>query len=161
ESLLYRNNYNIKVHPVKAHLIDGDLNEAIANNHLNTLNNKHVFLESPDTEIPHNLYDYIFAIQLKNFIPVINFPERNSHFTSKNQRLLKLKDRGCVFHIDLLSLTGHFGQEAKGIANSLLQTSEVHFVSFQIKNLEIIKKSKGIRVSRKVASLLDEQLFIG
>jgi len=160
ENLLYRNNYHVQVNPIRVHAINQELNKKISSNNLNVLNSRHVFLENPISSIPVDIYEFIFAVQLKNLVPVINFPEKDTHFTSKSQRLLRLEDRGCVFHIDLLSLSGHNGQEAKKVACALLQNKQVQFVSFQIKALEEIKKNKGIRISRKIANLLDEQLFV-
>src|SRR5690606_11469453 len=116
--------------------------------------------ENPVAAVPVDLYDYVFEIQSKNLVPVINFPEKDPHFNSKSQRLLRLKDRGCAFHVDLLSLSGHHGQEAKTVANSLFLNNQVQFVSFELTSLAQIKKNNGIRIPRKIANLLDEQLFV-
>src|SRR5690606_28714790 len=113
ERLLHQNNYSLKVEPIQMHVIDEDLHESISNNKLSILNNKHVFLENPISSVPVDIYDFVFKIQIENLVPVINYPEKNPHFISKNQRLLRLEDRGCTFHIDLLSLSGHKGPEAK------------------------------------------------
>src|SRR5690606_7824111 len=102
----------------------------------------------------------VFEIQLKGLTPVFNFPGKDPQFISKNHRISRLEDRGCVFHIDLLSLSGANGPEAKKISCSLLQSNQVHFVSFPIQKLGEIKKNNGIRLPRKIADLLDEQLFV-
>lgn len=159
ENLLNNYDYHLKLNPLKVHWVD-DLSRLLAEDQLSVLNDKYIFLENSSLTSTGDIYDFVFEIQLRNLVPVFNLPGKDPKFILSNQRLSRLEDRGCVFHIDLLSLSGQNGQEAKKITCSLLEGRLVKFVSFPIQKLEEIRKGNGIRLSKKIADLLDEQLFV-
>lgn len=159
ETLLFRHHYNIKIRPVEIHDINGSLKERISNTCVSTLNDKYLFLDFKAHALPVDICNLLSAIEEKQLLPVLHFPEKNPHFDVKRQRLFQFKKCNCVFHIDLLSLSGFHGPRVKKVAYSLLQTNQVHFVSFQLHHLEQIRGDNGIKLSKKVADLLDEQLF--
>src|SRR5690606_26031784 len=109
----------------------------------------------------NDIFDCIFDLQLKSCDPVLVYPEKTLHLTAKYPRFSRLKDRGCQFQIDLLSLTGYNGVEAKKASSYLIENEMVRFVSFSIKDLDLINKYNGIRIPKKITKLLDHQLFVG
>lgn len=161
EATLFEHNHDVTIHTAKVYTVDEKLKGLIASGEYIKLNNKYVFLENPSSTFSSDIYDCIFDLQLKNHAPVLIYPEKNPYLTGKYPRIMRLKDRGCLFQIDLLSLTGYFGTEAKKLASRLVENRLVRFVSFNIKDLALIKRYNGIRIPKRTARHLDEQLFVG
>src|SRR5690606_37459970 len=161
EAALFEQKHDVTIHPAHVYIIDERLKGTITRDEFKRANNKYVFLANPRNIFSNDIFDCIFELQLKNCVPILSFPEKTAHLVTKYPRLTRLKERGCQFQIDLLSLTGYCGAEAKKASTYLLENQLVRFVSFGIKDLDLIKKYNGIRITKRIAKLLDQQLFVG
>lgn len=94
------------------------------------LNNKKPFLTLKDNLVlvefsmvtaPLELQDVLFEMQMQNYQPVIAHPERYVYLQNKRGFYDNLRDSGCLFQLNLLSLTGYYGREVKGLAEYLLK----------------------------------------
>ena len=83
---------------------------------------------------PLNLYEIIFQIQLNGYIPILAHPERYRFLHSNFKEYYRLKNAGCYFQINLLSLTGYYGQDILKISNKLLKERLVDYVGSDIHN---------------------------
>lgn len=83
-----------------------------------TLKDNLVLVEMSYFSPPINLYDILFQLQLKGYKPVLAHPERYVAYHKKTTEYYKLKKAGCLFQLNLLSLTPNYG-------NGVLKTAEV------------------------------------
>src|SRR6201999_3504375 len=63
-----------------------------------------------------NLKDVLFQLQLKGYQPVLAHPERYLYFGADKAWYDQLRDAGCVFQLNLLSLRGFYGKESQQLA---------------------------------------------
>lgn len=66
------------------------------------------------------LYDILSRIRAKGYHPVLAHPERYVYMSESNYR--KLKNMGVKFQLNIFSLVGLYGSEAKEKSTWLLQT---------------------------------------
>src|SRR5688572_4983731 len=69
-----------------------------------------VLVEFSMITAPMDLQQVLFEMQIQNYQPVIAHPERYIYLTQSKQFFDELKDAGCLFQLNLLSLTGYYGK---------------------------------------------------
>ena len=68
-----------------------------------------------------------FEIQTNGYIPILAHPERYRFLFSDMKKYYKLKDAGCNFQLNLLSLTGYYGNDVVKICDKLLDENLVEY----------------------------------
>lgn len=86
-----------------------------------TISANMVLVEFSMVNMPMDLQEVLFEMQLQNYQPVLAHPERYSFLLRKKEVFDELKNAGCLFQLNLLSLSGHYGEGIQQIAESLLK----------------------------------------
>ncbi|MCD7969522.1 MAG: hypothetical protein LUF87_04130 [Alistipes sp.] len=128
-NLLIRNNIGIKINFAAEYFIDMFFIEKLeAGEPLLTLKDNYLLVESSMRREPMFLYDVIFKLQNKGYRPVMAHPERYLYYGKNPDVFRKMKKAGCLLQLNLFSLSGHYGKEAKGIAEMLVKNGLYDFV---------------------------------
>ena len=118
----------------------------IDNNFEEMLFNKSDFLFIKDNTIlivfpivapPKNLQEIIYNLILNGIQPIIAHPERYLYLnTSKTNSInfIKLKDMGCEFQLNIMSLIGQYGNKVHDLAIQLLGLELYDYASTDIHN---------------------------
>lgn len=93
------------------------------------------------------LYETVFEMESDGYIPVLAHPERYGYFTMRDYE--KLKNRGCLFQMNLLSLSTSYGKQVKKMSNLLFNAGMYDFVGSDIHGLNMLEAIKGIRIPKK------------
>lgn len=116
--------------PFKAaaeYLIDDTFQKLLKEEELLTLKDKYVLVEMSYLSPPMQLYDVIFELQLAGYKPVLAHPERYMFYHFKQDEYSKLKRAGCLFQINLLSVTGYYGKPVFEVCKKLLDNNMIDF----------------------------------
>ena len=96
------------------------------------LKGKHVLVEMSYINAPIQLYSILFDLQVAGYIPVLAHPERYLFYHHNFDEYLKLKRSGCFFQLNLLSVTGYYGEGITKISEKLLQKGMYDFVGSDV-----------------------------
>lgn len=80
-----------------------------------------ILIEFSMVTAPMDLQEVIFEMQMQNYQPVLAHPERYTFLGRKKEVYDQLKDGGCFFQLNLLSLTGYYGEAVQELAEYLLK----------------------------------------
>ena len=80
-----------------------------------------VLVEFSMLTAPMDLKDVLFEMQMQNYQPVIAHPERYTYLNRKREFLDDLRNSGCLFQVNLLSLTGHYGSSVQDLAEYIIK----------------------------------------
>jgi tyrosine-protein phosphatase YwqE len=69
----------------------------------------------------HSLKDILFEMQMQNYQPIIAHPERYIYLERNKDFYEELKDIGCLFQLNLLSLGGYYGKAPQVLAEHLIK----------------------------------------
>src|SRR5690606_1425937 len=72
-----------------------------------------LLVETPYLHRPLNLESYIFNLRAVGYTPVLAHPERYHYLFNKPAEYERLKELGCLFQVNLLSLIGYYGKSEK------------------------------------------------
>tara|TARA_Y100001954_G_C15750657_1_gene573475 strand:+ start:335 stop:1081 length:747 start_codon:yes stop_codon:yes gene_type:complete len=117
------------------YMIDESLIEKADNKKLITIGDKYVLLEMSYLSEPINLNEILFQIQTNGYIPIIAHPERYRFWFEKFKKFIKLKDRGCLFQLNLLSSIGYYGKDIAKFCDKLLKNNMIDFTGTDIHNI--------------------------
>ncbi|MES2485459.1 MAG: CpsB/CapC family capsule biosynthesis tyrosine phosphatase [Bacteroidota bacterium] len=118
-------------HPFKAaaeYLMDDTFLNLIKTEPLLTLKDEYVLVEMSYINQPMQLYDCIYELQLAGYKPILAHPERYMFYHFKQEEYKKLKRAGCLFQLNLLSVTGYYGKPVLEVAQNLLNENMIDFV---------------------------------
>lgn len=118
-----------------------------------------VLVEMSFFAAPPKLYDYLFRLQTKGYRPLLAHPERYSFYHNDLKKYEELKDRGCLFQINLLSLKSHYGKSTQKIAEKLLKAGMVEFLGTDLHNTFHMEGLEELGKSRYLENLLTNTPF--
>ncbi len=113
-----------------------------------------VLVEFSFVNAPFNFKEKIFQLQIEGYQPVLAHPERYLYFN--NRVFDDLKQGGCLFAVNLLSLAGYYGKGPLDIAHYLIKKDYVDLLGSDVhheRHLEALRN--GQRMMDSVKLLLD------
>ena len=113
---------------------DEHLLDLLEKDELLPLPGKHLLFELPVVDPPHNLHDYIFAMQTRGYIPLLAHPERYVYAYRDRTFLKDMRGLGVKFQMNILSLSGAYGQGPSTLATDLLDKGWYDFAATDLHN---------------------------
>ncbi|RDC64996.1 tyrosine-protein phosphatase [Adhaeribacter pallidiroseus] len=116
----------------------------------------YVLIETSYINEPMRFQDIIFQIKSNGYKPVLAHPERYSYLYNRWEHLVEWHEKEVLFQINLNSLTGYYGPEAKRIAKKLLDHKLIDFVGTDAhseKQLRFLQKLPLSSVFKKLQEL--------
>ena len=149
---------DIKVHAAAEYMIDEQFSELLKANDILTLKDNFILVEMSYLAAPFNLFEVLFEIQLKGYKPILAHPERYHFYHTDFEKYYQLKRAGCLFQLNLLSLTPHYGKNVQKISFKLLQEGLYDFVgtdTHRTDHLETLKKIGSLKIKKSIHHLLE------
>ncbi|SEB70292.1 Tyrosine-protein phosphatase YwqE [Tenacibaculum sp. MAR_2009_124] len=155
--LIKRGYKNIQFRAAAEYMMDEKFVDRLANDDILTLKDNYILVEMSYFNAPFNLFDILFEIQLKGYKPVLAHPERYNFYHKDFQMYYKLKKAGCVFQLNLLSLTEQYGKGVQKITNKLLEEGLYDFVgtdTHHMNHLRLLNKIGEKKTIKKIETLI-------
>jgi len=152
----------IELHLAAEYMLDNNFSTLLKKEKLLTIKDTYLLVEMSYINPPINLYETLFNIQVAGYKPILAHPERYSFYHQNYQEYFKLKEVGCLFQLNLLSLTNYYGKDVTRIANRLIKDKLIDFAGSDthqdrhlnylegINNSKMIKKIQPILANNKV-----------
>lgn len=118
---------DIKIRAAAEYMLDSNFEKLLETEKLLTIKDQFILVEFSYINPPINLKEILFKIQIAGYQPILAHPERYSFFHKNYNEYFNLKDAGCFFQINLLSLSNYYGTEVNKIAKRLLKDNLVDF----------------------------------
>lgn len=145
---------SLDIHAAAEYFIDDQFQQLLAQKSpLLTLSDNMVLVEYSMVTAPYELQDILFELQMQQYQPVIAHPERYIYLTRKKDFFDTLKDSGCYFQLNLLSLTGHYGTSVQELAEYLAKKNYYDFAGTDLhgqKHLDGLRKLGSCAVLNKL-----------
>lgn len=126
---LQQNNINVELNAAAEYFLDDYLEQILRNNEpLLPISGNLVLVEFSLAYPSHSLKDILFTLQMQGYVPVIAHPERYIYLENSRDFYDELKDLGCHFQLNILSLTNHYGKSVHELANYLIKKGYYNLV---------------------------------
>ncbi len=113
---------DIEIHAAAEYFLDDHVADLIRNNEpLLTVSGNLVLVEFSMAYPSHSLKDILFDMQMQGYQPIIAHPERYIYLDQNKGFYEELKDIGCLFQVNILSLAGYYGKSVQELAQYILK----------------------------------------
>lgn len=130
---------NIEVDAAAEYYLDHALEENVNAGKVLTFGNKYLLFELPFIGEPAMLRQVVFQMQTQGYRPVLAHPERYSFWHNEFERFTELKDRGVMFQLNMVALSGAYGPQAKQIAERMIDAGYYELVGSDCHNMNHVQ----------------------
>jgi protein-tyrosine phosphatase len=152
-----QNNAAVPVKAAAEYFLDEHFDELLQQNvPLLTIHQNWVLVEFSFVTTPLNFKDKLFNMQMRGYQPILAHPERYLYFMSDRKWYDELKDAGCYFQLNILSLAGYYGKASLQLAHYLIGKRYVNLLGtdcHHFRHLNTLRQANNIM--EPVMSLLD------
>jgi len=148
----------ISIQAAAEYMLDGEFSALLGQKDILVLKDNYILVEMSYFSAPINLYELLFEIQLKGYKPVLAHPERYNFYHTDFKSYYKLKQAGCLFQLNLLSLTDQYGKGVQKTSEKLLKENLYDFVGTDThhqNHLELLPKIGTKKTLEKIKHLLN------
>jgi tyrosine-protein phosphatase YwqE len=146
------------------YLLDEVFSARLAAGDILVLKDRYILVEMSYFNAPIHLYEQLFQIQLKGYQPILAHPERYAFYHQDFEQYHALKKAGCLFQLNLLALTPHYGQNVQKTALRLLKAGLYDFVGSDVhhqRHLELLPAIGSSKNLKRIQQLLfNNQKFL-
>lgn len=141
------------------YMMDDIFMQQLEREKLLTLTENLILVEMSYLNPPIQLYTIIYELQLAGYKPVLAHPERYLFYHGHMADYERLKKAGCLFQLNLLSVTGYYGKGVLRCAADLLHAGMVDFTGSDVHHQNHIKAfNEPVLLGRKEADALDSAI---
>lgn len=140
---------NLELALAAEHMLDNLFEERLENNDFLPIgeDGDHLLVETSYYTPPYSMEEMLEGARKKGYYLILAHPERYRYMEEKDYQ--KLKEDGIKFQMNLLSLTGAYGESAKKKAEWLLENNMINIFGTDIHNL----KSFTGNISQKILKM--------
>ena len=149
---------DISIRAAAEYMLDEQFSELLKKEDILVLKDNFILVEMSYFNAPINLYEMLFEIQLKGYKPILAHPERYGFYHTNFESYYKLKKAGCLFQLNLLSLTEHYGKGVQKVTKKLLKENLYDFVGTDAHHqghLELLQEIGTQKNLKKIKHLLE------
>jgi tyrosine-protein phosphatase YwqE len=132
----------VSLHLAAEYMLDEGFEEHLESDALLTLDGTHLLVEMPLMHPFPRLHEVLFQLKTRGIQPILAHPERYLYYRSDFSGLLALKEKGCLFQLDLLALTGQYGTVVKKQANKLLRRGAYEWAGTDVHHPRQVERLK-------------------
>ncbi|WOD43351.1 tyrosine-protein phosphatase [Hwangdonia lutea] len=144
----------ITINPAAEYMLDDNFQKQLETQELFTLKGNYLLIEMSYFQPPINLEEIISKIKSKGYLPILAHPERYPFYHNTKGYYLKLKQLGCFFQLNLLSLSEHYGKNVEKTAHYLIEEQLIDFVATDTHHADHIEKLSNLTLHEDLAKKL-------
>ena len=139
---------DVIINPSAEYMMDGHFETLVNTKNIFPLKENYVLVEMSYLQPPINIELIIHTVILNGYIPVLAHPERYTFYHHKKDYYKTLKQLGCLFQLNLLSLSQHYGKSVQKTAMYLLEENMIDFVASDVHNNDHIQKLNNLVLNK-------------
>ena len=152
------NGINVEIHAAAEYFLDEYVEQLLRKNEpLLPISGKMVLVEFSLAYPSHSLKDILFEMQMQGYLPVVAHPERYIYLEHARDFYDELKDIGCLFQLNLLSLGNHYGKSVHELAQYLIKKEYYDLVGTDLHHARHLESLSNSSLWIPLKKLLDTQ----
>ncbi|MBK0382162.1 capsular biosynthesis protein [Pedobacter sp. SD-b] len=140
---LVKQNIDIQIEAAAEYYLDETFENKINKGNLMAMGGNYVLFELSYINYPNNIKEIIQRLNDKGLKPILAHPERYPYLGSI-ENYYKIKDYGCYFQLNTISLSGYYGKQVQKTAEELVDNLMVDFIGsdmHHLKHADALKQS--------------------
>lgn len=124
---LEKEQIDIEIETAAEHYFDETFEARVSNKKVLTMGDNYVLFEYSFISQPPNVFPVLQKMNDLGYKPILAHPERYTYLDIDQLRIMR--DWGCSFQLNTISLTGYYGKEIKKNAENLVDAQMIDFIS--------------------------------
>ena len=150
-----KENLDIELEAAAEYFLDEHVEDLLARKEpLLTMGEKMVLVEFSMAFPPQSLKNILFEMQMQGYQPIIAHPERYIYLERERPFYDELKDLGCLFQLNILSLSGHYGKSSLELAQYLIKKGYYDLAGTDLHQLRHLESLKNQAITTQLEKLL-------
>ena len=138
------------------YMMDDELEKKInAKEKLLTIGDNYLLVEMSYVAPPFNLVEVLFKLQMQGYKLILAHPERYNFYHQDFNQLESFRDRGILFQMNMISLTGYYGKEVKRTCEKLIAKNMVEFLGTDMHHQNHLNALKSFASTKDFYKLKD------
>lgn len=113
-----------------------------------------VLVEFSFFALPPQWIECLFKLRLKGYTPILAHPERYLYLHRNFDEYERLKDMGCQFQVNLLSLSGNYGNRVRDLALELIECEMVEHICTDLHNEQHAEQIRSALQQKRILHAL-------
>lgn len=140
--------------------VDDSFAKRIENSCFSKVADKYVLVELSLHQPRMGVEETIFDLSMKGFDVILAHPERYPYYSRSSEILERLKEQGVLFQINVLSLSGFYGEVAMRKAYDYVNAGWVELIGTDMHNPMYAQALIDASNNRKVQKLIESHSFM-
>jgi len=146
----------IEIHAAAEYFLDEHVEELLKTKEpLLTISGNKVLTEFSMAFPSLNTKDILFDMQMQGYQPVIAHPERYIYLQQNKEFYRELKDIGCLFQLNILALSGHYGRSVKDLAEYLLNNGFYDLVGTDLHHFRHLEDLRHVEMTAPLRKAIE------
>jgi tyrosine-protein phosphatase YwqE len=124
-----------------------------------TLNGQLVLVEISFMSPPPQLHGWLFELGALGYTPLLAHPERYNYCHKNFELYQQYKQWGCLFQVNLLSLTGYYGKHIQQAAEKLMELNMIDYIGTDLHHEKHLQAISDISKNKKLRTILEQYPF--
>jgi len=153
-------NIAIEIEAAAEYYMDEGLTARLEKSDILTIGGTYLLFETSYISKPLNFEETVYEIQAKGFKPLFAHPERYRYISDPQREFEEMKDLGILFQLDINSLGGQYGREAKEKAELLAEWGMIDFLGSDAHGTRHIQFLKKVFADPRYHKLLENNTIL-
>ncbi|MBR6991556.1 MAG: hypothetical protein IKH97_04975 [Bacteroidales bacterium] len=140
--------------------VDPGFNDRIQQQKFLLVGGKYLLMEFSLHQQVMGLDQVLFDLQMKNYDIILAHPERYPYYSSSSHVLQHFKDMGVFFQINILSLSGFYGEGPRRKAFEMIENGWVEFLGTDMHNTLYAQALIDATHDRKIEKVIEKHTFM-
>jgi tyrosine-protein phosphatase YwqE len=148
---------DVEINAAAEYFLDEHVEELLRNKEpLLTVSGNMVLTEFSIAFPSMNIKALLFEMQMQGYQPIIAHPERYVYLERNKDFYTELKDIGCLFQLNLLSMGGHYGRSVTELANYLIKNDFYNLIGTDLHHQGHLESLQRFTTPLSLKKLIDE-----
>jgi len=152
---LKKENIPVEIEAAAEYYLDYDFERKLKEEKMLTFGDNYLLFEISYLNPPENLFESIFNIQTLGFKPVLAHPERYNYFHRDFSIYESLIEKGALLQLNINSLTGHYSEPTKKIAQQMIEKEMISFLGSDCHHVGHINLMKNVVTEKHLITLVN------
>lgn len=157
---LVQENIPVEIHAAAEYFLDDHVAELLQTNQpLLKVSGNMVLTEFSMAYLPHGIKEILFDMQMQGYQPIIAHPERYAYLQANKEFYDELKEIGCLFQLNILSLGGGYGRTVQELAQYLLKKDYYDLLGTDLHHIGHLESLRNPALLQQLQKLVDSGRF--
>ncbi len=149
----------VEINAAAEYYFDDGFVRKLENEKLLTIGSNYLLFEISYINCPENISDMIFRMQILGYKPILAHPERYPFWHNNFDQYKTFRDQGVLLQVNLNSLGGYYGHDAKRIAEKMVQENIVDLLGTDCHHMKHVAGLQRTLKEKTLKKLLDANLL--